>query len=482
MMVLWLQILVIVLCLACAGVLLRYYLSMFQQNSYRPERFLRWLRSDPLPHPLRKEKVKFRFTLRMLRLTVVTALLMLGLGALLRPWGAVACVLLTPALMLLANLLLSPVEKAVGRWYYNDAAKRLASMPGLIIIGVTGSYGKTSTKNYLYRLLSEKYNVLMTPGNFNTTLGVVRTIREQLQPFHQVFIVEMGAKQRGDIAEICRLVHPRIGVVTAVGDMHLETFGSRENVQKTKFELVEALPADGLAVINEESEGISTYESVPTHCELLRYGIEAPRADVRAQDLSYSRSGMSFTLSGPEPVGEIQLSTHLLGECNALNLAAAVIVARRLGVSAKQCALAVSKLQPVEHRLSIARRGSLTVLDDAYNSNPEGAAMALSVLGAMDLPAGARRIVVTPGFVELGQRQEAECRRLGWRAAAHCDLLVIVNKYNRQASMDGALEGGMDESRIICADTLAQAVALMQPFATPGSVVRYENDLPDTFR
>ena len=124
MMVLWLQILVIVLCLACAGVLLRYYLSMFQQNSYRPERFLRWLRSDPLPHPLRKEKVKFRFTLRMLRLTVVTALLMLGLGALLRPWGAVACVLLTPALMLLANLLLSPVEKAVGRWYYNDAAKR----------------------------------------------------------------------------------------------------------------------------------------------------------------------------------------------------------------------------------------------------------------------------------------------------------------------------------------------------------------------
>ena len=203
---------------------------------------------------------------------------------------------------------------------------------------------------------------------------------------------------------------------------------------------------------------------------------------MRAQDLSYSRSGMSFTLSGPEPVGEIQLSTHLLGECNALKLAAAVIVARRLGVSAKQCALAVSKLQPVEHRLSIARRGSLTVLDDAYNSNPEGAAMALSVLGAMDLPAGARRIVVTPGFVELGQRQDAECHRVGCGPAAHCDLLVIVNKYNRQAIMDGALEGGMDESRIICADTLAQAVALMQPFATPGSVVLYENDLPDTFR
>lgn len=476
MMALWIQILVIAACLAAAGILLRYYLSMFQQNSYRPERFLRWLKENPVPHPFRKEKLKFRMTLRMVRLTVVTALLMLGLCALLRPWGAVACVLLTPALMLLANLLLSPVEKAVGRWYYNDAAKRLASMPGLIIIGVTGSYGKTSTKNYLYRLLSEKYNVLMTPGNFNTTLGVVRTIREQLQPFHQVFIVEMGAKQKGDIAEICALVHPRIGIVTAVGDMHLETFGSRDVVRKTKFELLEALPSDGLAVINEESEGIMGCGDVPAKCEVVRYGIDAPNADVRAQGISYSRSGMEFDLS------DIHLSTRLLGDCNVLNIAAAVIVARRLGVSAGQCALAVSKLQPVEHRLSISRKGSLTVLDDAYNSNPEGAAMALSVLGAMDLPAGAHRIVVTPGFVELGARQREECITLGWRAAAHCDLLVIVNKYNREAILEGARQGGMDENNIICADTLAQAVALMQPFATPGSVVLYENDLPDTFR
>ena len=318
--------------------------------------------------------------------------------------------------------------------------------------------------------------MLMTPGNFNTTLGVVRTIREQLQPFHQVFIVEMGAKQKGDIAEICALVHPRIGIVTAVGDMHLETFGTRDVVRKTKFELLEALPSDGLAVINEESEGIMGCGDVPAKCEVVRYGIDAPNADVRASGISYSRSGMEFDLS------DIHLSTRLLGDCNVLNIAAAVIVARRLGVSAVQCALAVSKLQPVEHRLSISRKGSLTVLDDAYNSNPEGAAMALSVLGAMDLPAGAHRIVVTPGFVELGERQREECIRLGWRAAAHCDLLVIVNKYNREAILEGARQGGMDENNIICADTLAQAVALMQPFATPGSVVLYENDLPDTFR
>ena len=475
-MALWIQLLVIVLCASAAGILLRFYLSMFQQNSYRPERFLRWLKDNPVPHPFRKEKLKFRMTLRMVRLTVLTSLLLLGASACLRPWGAIAAALLTPWIMLLANLLLSPVEKAISRWFYNDAEKRLRAMPDLIIVGVTGSYGKTSTKNYLYRLLSEKYNVLMTPGNFNTTLGVVRTIREQLQPFHQVFIVEMGAKQKGDIAEICALVHPRIGIVTAVGDMHLETFGTRDVVRKTKFELLEALPSDGLAVINEESEGIMGCGDVPAKCEVVRYGIDAPNADVRASGISYSRSGMEFDLS------DIHLSTRLLGDCNVLNIAAAVIVARRLGVSAGLCALAVSKLQPVEHRLSISRKGSLTVLDDAYNSNPEGAAMALSVLGAMDLPAGAHRIVVTPGFVELGERQREECIRLGWRAAAHCDLLVIVNKYNREAILEGARQGGMDENNIICADTLAQAVALMQPFATPGSVVLYENDLPDTFR
>lgn len=480
-MALWIQLLVIVLCASAAGILLRFYLSMFQQNSYRPERFLRWLKDNPVPHPFRKEKLKFRMTLRMVRLTVLTSLLLLGASACLRPWGAIAAALLTPWIMLLANLLLSPVEKAISRWFYNDAAKRLRAMPNLIIVGVTGSYGKTSTKNYLYRLLSEKYNVLMTPGNFNTTLGVVRTIREQLQPYHQVFIVEMGAKQKGDIAEICALVHPQIGVVTAVGDMHLETFGSRENVRKTKFELLEALPSDGLAVINEESEGIMGCDDVPSNCEIVRYGIDAPLADVRAQGISYSRSGMEFDLSGfgGEP---LHLCTRLLGDCNVLNLAAAVIVARKLGVSAQKCALAVGKLQSVEHRLSISRKGSLTVLDDAYNSNPEGAAMALSVLGAMELPAGARRIVVTPGFVELGEKQQEECRKLGWRAAAHCDLLVIVNRYNREAILEGAREGGMDENNIICADTLAQAVALMQPFATPGSVVLYENDLPDTFR
>ena len=408
-----------VICAAAWVVYLRYYLQMFQQNSNRPERFWKWYRENPMPRLFAPSKVKFVMTPRMVRLTVTATVLAVAFAfaaRLLLPVPVALClaglvVLLCPFVLLLGNLVNSPVEKAITGWYIRDARRILASRPDLKIIGVTGSYGKTSTKNYLYRILSEKYNVLMTPGNFNTTLGVVRTVREKLEPFHEVFIVEMGAKQVGDIAEICDLVHPSMGIVTAVGEMHLETFGSLENIRKTKFELVDSLPADGFAVINEESAGIASYAGVRTDCNVVRYGIDAHRVDVRAANIRYAPDGMSFDLVDRQ--GSLSLSTKLLGEANVLDLAAAVIVARELGVSDRQIAIAAGKIQPVEHRLTLPRHGALTILDDAYNSNPAGGAVALGVLASMRIPEGGRRICVTPGFVELGERQADACRELG---------------------------------------------------------------------
>ena len=512
---------VFLLCfVACWLAVLRYDIQMFQQNSYRPERFIPWAKGHILGH-LRwallalaalvwnkylalaaaaimawyafkefktKYKISIAYTARVKRLYACT--LVLGAALLFLAWrfggpyaffyAAVVILVLDKLLVLLANWLNSPMEKAISKWYYNDAARKLAKFKDLIIIGVTGSYGKTSTKNYLYRILSEKYNTLITPGNYNTTLGVVRTIREQLQPMHQVFIVEMGAKQPGDIKEICDLVHPTIGIVTSVGEMHLETFKTKENIQKTKFELIRSLPSDGLGVINADSEGIATYADIPANCPIVRYGIKAPEAGFRADGVRYSASGTDFEVVSPG--GRTALHTSLMGECNVLNILGAAVVAQRLGVSDRQLQMAVAKLRQVEHRLSVSVKGGLTVLDDAYNSNPEGARMALDVLAALDLPQRAKRIVVTPGFVELGQRQEAACEQLGARIARSADILIIVNKLNKNAIYKGATEAGMPEDKIICTQNLAEAVARLGGIAVPPDAVLYENDLPDTFK
>ncbi len=283
-----------------AATRLRRELQMLQQNSYRPERYLRWLRGEwgdtervtdlltagllvggyftrwglytagavgllALYKGVRGLRVRYKkplvFTPRARRLFVVGLLLAAGIVAAAwwlagLPWalaGALAAAIAAPAIIILAVWVLWPVEAAINRWYVADARRILRSMPRLTVIGITGSYGKTSTKHFLHRILSERFSVVMTPGSFNTTLGVVRTIREQLKPYTEVFIVEMGAKQPGDIAEICELVRPTVGIVTAVGEQHLESFRTVENVQRTKFELIDSLPADGVACMVEST-------------------------------------------------------------------------------------------------------------------------------------------------------------------------------------------------------------------------------------
>lgn len=469
---------IVVICLLAIWVpALLFSMQMFQQNSYKVDRFLRWSHGKVFRKFWKRgTKVKFVMTPRMWRL-FFTATLIFAVLCIFRLYIPAALALIfTDYTMILANALNVPINKAVSNWYVKDAKRILAAHKDLVIIGVTGSYGKTSTKNYLYRMLSEKYNTLITPGNFNTTMGVVRTIREYLKPYHQVFIVEMGAKQVGDIKEICDLVHPVIGVVTSVGQMHLETFKTVENIRKTKFELIRSLPSDGLGVINMDSEGIESYGDIPDNCRIARYGIKSEAVDYKAENISCSASGTDFDVNGTH------IHTSLVGDCNILNILAAVAVADRLEVSADKQRIAASKLQQVEHRLSVSLKGGMTILDDAYNSNPEGARMALDVLGRLSLPDGARRIVVTPGFVELGARQESEDRLLGEEIAGVADILIIVNRYNRDALFSGARSAGMPEDRIICADTLAGAVQHLSGLTKPGDAILYENDLPDTFK
>ena len=373
--------------------------------------------------------------------------------------------------------LLIPVENHINRGYCNDAKRILESMPGLKVIGITGSYGKTSTKHFLTRILSEKYEVLMTPGSFNTTLGVVRTIREYMKPYTEVFVCEMGAKQQGDIKEICELVHPSIGIVTAVGPQHLESFKSIENVQRTKFELVDSLPADGLAVVNDDFPFVASRGVNNVEC--IRYAVTATgAAQYSVRNISYDNSGTTFTVCGPGM--EMILHTRLLGECNVSNLLAAIIVALRLGVSEEQIRRAIEHIEPVEHRLSVKRTpGGVTILDDAYNSNPSGSAMALDVLAAMTQ---GKRIVVTPGMIELGDRQQELNEEFGQHIAKSVDVAIIVGLYNRDAIVHGIENAGIEPPQVITVDSFTDAQQVLGRILQSGDTVLYENDLPDTFK
>ena len=499
-------------------VIAKYDIHMFQLTSYRNNRYFRWLipgniislkrifallmlAAAFIPgyygialaacitvasyiHCFREKfKTPLVYTMRVKRLFTTDIILFLIISVLAfffaGEWATViigVALALSNVIMLLANIINTPIEKGINRHYYNDAKRIIESHKGLIIIGVTGSFGKTSTKNYLAGVLAEKYNVLVTPGNFNTLLGVIRTIREQLRPYHQVFIVEMGAKQKNDIKEICDLVHPTIGIVTAVGEMHLETFKSIENIQDTKFELINSLPANGLGIINNDSKYINNYTGITSPCKIIRYAVEN-NADYRATDVHYGASGVSFTLNN----GEV-FNSRLLGAGNLLNILASIAVADHLGVPVNKQRNAIARLQPVEHRLSMKVANGITVLDDAYNSNPQGAKMALEVLKNFVVGEGNRRIVITPGFVEMGTRQAEANRELGRTIATSCDYAIVVNATNREAIKQGIDEAGLAASNYYLADSLNMAHAHLAQILKAGDVVLYENDLPDNFK
>lgn len=383
------------------------------------------------------------------------------------------------AVVILAVVILMPVESYINNGFRKDAARILASMPDLKIVGITGSYGKTSTKHYLQRILSEEFDTLMTPGSYNTTMGVIRTVREYLKPYNQVFICEMGAKQPGDIKDICDLVKPEIGIVTAVGPMHLETFKNIDNVCHTKFELVDSLPSDGLAVINNDFEP-SVARRVD-NVKAVRYGVSSttPNCDYRAEDIKYTPEGTTFRIVGPDGFN-LELQTRLVGECNISNLVAAVIVGVKLGVPVDKIKYAVADIQQVEHRLNVKRTPSgITIIDDAFNSNPAGSKMAVDVLSEFK---DGRRIIVTPGMIELGDRQEELNHELGRYLANKVDLAIIVGRYNRDSLLSGLKDAEMAEDKIKVVDSFGESQQFLAGYFRPGDTVLYENDLPDSFK
>ena len=398
--------------------------------------------------------------------------------------GAVGIVVgLQIVLVPLANTLNVPIEKGVQQFYINQAKEVLEKCEDLTIIGITGSYGKTSTKFYLAELLSTKYDVLVTPESYNTPMGIVKTIRESLTPTTDIFVCEMGARYVGEIKEICDIVHPDVGVITSIGPAHLMTFGSLENIAKTKFELADALPEGGKLFINSDSE-LSLKQldirSVEGACDnvILYSADQDADADVTSDIEDVTCNGTDFVTYGSNNFKQ-EFHTRLVGAHNVINLTGAIAVANEFGVDVKEIAASVRKIRPVPHRMELKKTGDITIIDDAFNSNPVGSTAAVETLSMFD----GIRILVTPGMVELGEDEEDYNFEFGERAAECVDWIVLVGKVHTQPIKNGALRAGFPPENIEVFDTFDEAISFAYKIDKQNgeAFILLENDLPDNY-
>ena len=433
-----------------------------------------------------KQKTPLKYTKRMTRLIVVFTVLIGGftwfvqyIGYRYIPYLSFALIgiipLTLPVFVFLAYFITYPLEKLISSSYIKKAKKKLANCKNLTVVGITGSYGKTTVKNILKIILEEKFKVCASPSSYNTPLGIAKTILSNLSESDEVFIAEMGAKQMFDIKELCEIVEPEIGLITGIGNQHLLTFGSVENIVKTKGELAEFVSqTKGKLFVNIDSD--LSKKLAENYSKAITTSIGVSSGDMFVQNVKTTSKGSTFELVAK---GEVQkCETILLGEHNISNILIASRVAYEMGISLKEISAGIKKLHTVQHRLEIVKSSSTyTIIDDAYNSSVEGSKASLNVLSKF---AGSK-FVITPGLVELGDEQYNSNFEFGKNMAEVCDYVIIDYASNFKAISEGLKSANFDEDKIIQVANLTQAVEVLNKLAKKDDVVLFENDLPDNY-
>jgi len=396
-------------------------------------------------------------------------------------FGMVVVDILIPLFLLLSAYLMKPVEKKIQNGFKKQARKKLASLPHLKVIAITGSYGKTSTKFLMDAFLKERVRVCVTPGSYNTPMGICKVINNDLDAHHQVLILEMGARYRGNIKELCDIARPDISVITNVGISHLETFGSQEAVAEEKSTLAKELKPGGTLILNGDDPLVKKMADLRDDVKVVFAGSDGKvRISESETDADGTRFKMSIFDSTGNRTAKEDFQTKLLGKHNIQNMSIAAAVALEFDIRLKTMAVSASKMEPVEHRLELKERDGLIVIDDAFNSNPVGAKNAVDILASFK---SGKKIIITPGMIELGELEAEENQKLGEHiAGAGLDLIILVGDEQTkpiQKGIQNAQNGKVPNVRI--AQSLFEANDILKEFASPGDVVLYENDLPDTY-
>lgn len=380
------------------------------------------------------------------------------------------------ALVLIGNLIAKPLLYALNQRYIKEAKDIINSNKNLKIIGITGSYGKTSTKNIVTALLEEKYLTVMTPKSYNTTLGVVKTIREQIKPYTEVFVCEMGASRLKDIEDICKIVKPDISVITSIGPQHLTTFKSMDNIVKGKYEIITEAKKDVKAILNVDNEYIKQgIEKYAKDIEVIEYAIDNKNVRYTVENIRMSDKGSIFNIVDGN--SKIEVETRLLGRHNIYNIVCAVAIAKELGMTNEEIKKGIKRIKPVEHRLELKKMGGILALDDSFNSNPEGSRMAIETLCMFE---DKYKVLVTPGMIELGDKTGELNKKLGEYATA-LDYVILVGKVTTEKIKEGMDEKGF--KNYIVVDDLYEAFRKLEEIQVSHKnlLALFENDLPDSY-
>lgn len=437
--------------------------------------------------PRRQGKLRLNMTeraTRIFRLSLAlssVALLAAGLFAPSVPilWLTLIIIFqMIPLSLLAANALLHASEQRRQQQFVEEA-KAIFSKVSPYTIGITGSYGKTSTKDALAQLLQIAVGpTFWPPKGINTFMGNTREIRSHLKVGHRYAIFEMGAYGRGSIKKLCSLTPPHAAIITVIGTAHLERFGSEGNILLAKSELAEAVPFDGILVCNGDNAGARSIATTHQKKTTLLYGFDRSlgHLDCWISFFSIEPKGTSFKL---EWTGNTYTGfTPLFGKEALSNAVGAFTLACALGANPEYALAVLRQLQPVDNRLQVKKDNGATYLHDAYNSNPIGFAGALEVMKSLP---GSRRIVMTPGIIELGPQQQAENERIGHLAGQICDLAIVVGNTNKESLSMGLHSSGLDKDKVIFCSTRDEAFRVLKEVQKNGDILLIENDLPDLY-
>jgi UDP-N-acetylmuramoyl-tripeptide--D-alanyl-D-alanine ligase len=343
----------------------------------------------------------------------------------------------TPVIASGIMLIFQPLTVLGRNQIIKKAKEKRAQFKDLLVIGITGSYGKTSTKEFLATILSEKFNVLKTLEHQNSEVGISQRILNDLKEEHEIFIVEMGAYNRGGIKLLCDITRPKIGVITGINEQHMATFGSQENIIKAKYELIESLPSDGIAFFNGKN----------------KYCLEL-----------YQKTNLKKFLYGQ--------GTKLLGEENILG---AMAVAKELGMTEEEISQACQKIENKFPGIEIKKGiNGLNIIDAAYSANPDGVISHLEYLKTLP----GKKIIVLPCLIELGKASKEVHRRIGQKIAEVCDLAIITTKERFQEIREGAVEKGLKRENILFIENPKEIFEKIKVFCNQGDVVLLESRVP----